>query len=939
MLELARAGRAVRLPLLRPRGAARGRVARCRASSSGTGWTAELVIMLEPTDNTIQAGCLGNLNARCIFHGDERALGAAVARRQRDHARGRSACAARAPRAARRRDPGARLSRGAQRDGDRRRDRDERDPCARDGDAQLPLRAGPRLRRRPRRACASSSTARRAAARSATRRRRASPLASPLVQALREARRLRARAEAGVDAGRRVLGAGPRRGQPRPRRDALRARAGRARRDRRRSAQTYDALEPFAATVLRDRLAVLEAMQTYPFVRLDEAKAAARARGIDLIDFGMGDPIEPTPRVHPAGARGGAAADGRISARAGPPGAARGDRRLARTPVRRRRRPGARADPDLRLEGGDLPLPARRVQRRRRTSSLIPEPAYPVYERGAAFAGARAALRAAASRRTRGCPTSTRSTTRRGSAARSSGSNYPHNPTGAVAPLSFFEELAERARDARLLPRVRRGVHRAVVRRAAGVRGAARRSEERRRVPDALEALVDDGLPHPGSSAREPALIDALRSFRPNAGTAPQEFVQRASVAAWNDEAHVVGDARALRAQARAPRAAARPRARLERRRRSISGSASRRASRRSRSRRGCSSTESSSRRARTSAPRARATRGSRSSRRSRSASARPRSCGGPVTVEETIAALDRGEIRVAEKRDGEWVVNEEAKAAILEYFRCARWSRRSSASSSTATRSRSSTATRQLGVRVVPPATARFGAVPLARRDPHAELREHRRVGRAADDGRHVGDGRLVRADRRRRPSRRRRRHRRRARAGRRAAGDRRGRRVRRLARSRRRGRDRRRAGGDRAAGRAQRDRADHRRDRAASPSSTAATCRRARSSSRARGRRSSRPARTSSPCALIIGQRKESTDLRTSLDAPVRRRAAAEPTGIRRSCSVRVCAGRARHARRARQPRAAAFESHAQIAAREGDDDLAVAVRRQRDGDGAGA
>ena len=25
--------------------------------------------MLEPTDNTIQAGCLGNLNARLVFHG------------------------------------------------------------------------------------------------------------------------------------------------------------------------------------------------------------------------------------------------------------------------------------------------------------------------------------------------------------------------------------------------------------------------------------------------------------------------------------------------------------------------------------------------------------------------------------------------------------------------------------------------------------------------------------------------------------------------------------------------------------------------------------------------------------------------------------------------------------------------------------------------------
>jgi len=34
------------------------------------------------------------------------------------------------------------------------------------------------------------------------------------------------------------------------------------------------------------------------------------------------------------------------------------------------------------------------------------------------------------------------------------------------------------------------------------------------------------------------------------------------------------------------------------------------------------------------------------------------------VTVEETIAALDRGELRVAEKVDGEWVVNEDAKRA-----------------------------------------------------------------------------------------------------------------------------------------------------------------------------------------------------------------------------------------------------------------------------------
>ena len=47
-----------------------------------------------------------------------------------------------------------------------------------------------------------------------------------------------------------------------------------------------------------------------------------------------------------------------------------------------------------------------------------------------------------------------------------------------------------------------------------------------------------------------PELADALRAFRPSVGTAPQEFVQRASVAAWHDEAHV-DEVRALYARKR----------------------------------------------------------------------------------------------------------------------------------------------------------------------------------------------------------------------------------------------------------------------------------------------------------------------------------------------------------------------------------------------------
>ena len=40
------------------------------------------------------------------------------------------------------------------------------------------------------------------------------------------------------------------------------------------------------------------------------------------------------------------------------------------------------------------------------------------------------------------------------------------------------------------------------------------------------------------------------------------------------------------------------------------------------------------------------------------------------TSTADVIAALDRGEIRVAERRGDDWVVNEEAKRAILDYFR-----------------------------------------------------------------------------------------------------------------------------------------------------------------------------------------------------------------------------------------------------------------------------
>ena len=39
----------------------------------------------------------------------------------------------------------------------------------------------------------------------------------------------------------------------------------------------------------------LDALRVYPFVRLTEAARDLRARGVEVIDFGIGEPREETP--------------------------------------------------------------------------------------------------------------------------------------------------------------------------------------------------------------------------------------------------------------------------------------------------------------------------------------------------------------------------------------------------------------------------------------------------------------------------------------------------------------------------------------------------------------------------------------------------------------------------------------------------------------------
>jgi len=84
---------------------------------------------------------------------------------------------------------------------------------------------------------------------------------------------------------------------------------------------------------------------------------------------------------------------------------------------------------------------------------------------------------------------------------------------------------------------------------------------------------------------------------------------------------------------------------------------------------------------------------------------------GRPLSVEDTIAALDRGEIRVAERVDGEWRVNEDAKQAILDYFRLRDMEPIEVGPFEYLDKIPLKHDYARLGVRVVPPATARYGS------------------------------------------------------------------------------------------------------------------------------------------------------------------------------------------------------------------------------------
>jgi succinyldiaminopimelate transaminase len=284
----------------------------------------------------------------------------------------------------------------------------------------------------------------------------------------------------------------------------------------------------------------LDRLGGYPLAAFQDLANQLRADGEPLHDFSIGDPDEPTPPAIRQALIDAVGPVSRYPTAAGQPAL----RRAVAAWVARRH--GVEVDPDVHVlpSAGSkeaifhLPLAVLDPHGPRR-HVLWGDPGYPVYGRGALFAGGesdpvsltadhgwRLELdRIEVARLERACIVWV---------------NHPHNPTGATADLAYYRRLLELAREHDLL---------------------LASDECYQEVwfdappPSALEACDGDltgvlafvslskrsGMTgyRSGAIVGDPELIRRLRQLRPNIGTAAPDFVQAAAIAAWNDQAHV----------------------------------------------------------------------------------------------------------------------------------------------------------------------------------------------------------------------------------------------------------------------------------------------------------------------------------------------------------------------------------------------------------------
>jgi acetylornithine aminotransferase len=283
---------------------------------------------------------------------------------------------------------------------------------------------------------------------------------------------------------------------------------------------------------------LLAGEREYPFVTLDKMRQRLCPPGLEVINFGMGDPRERTPEFIKQALRAAVPEMSSYPLAAGQPALRAACARWVE------RRFGVTLDPDRHVLPANgtkeavFSLALAVVDRDRpggKDTVILPTPAYPVYESGALFAGARVAtvpLRSEDGWRF----VPERVPDEVWARAALLWLTTPHNPTGAVSPPELTARVLATAR--------RHGVWVASDEAYSEIWFDAAPGSTLQHGLDNVLALhtlskrsAMTGF-RSGFMAGDPRLIDALRRFRPNLGAATPDFVQAAAIAAWDDDAH-----------------------------------------------------------------------------------------------------------------------------------------------------------------------------------------------------------------------------------------------------------------------------------------------------------------------------------------------------------------------------------------------------------------
>lgn len=285
---------------------------------------------------------------------------------------------------------------------------------------------------------------------------------------------------------------------------------------------------------------VLAGLGAYPIAAVRERTLARRDAGLPVIDFSIGDPMEPTPLFIADALRNAVPEVSQYPTAAG------------RAALRRavagyvERRFGVTVDPATQViptsgsKEAIFNTPFAFIDRDARDVVVYPSPGYPVYERGSLFAGAQVrpvVLSGDFILRASDIPDDT------WDIAKLVWTCTPHNPSGAVTSAQDLSDLYQRCREA----------------------GAMLLSDEcyadtyeDEAYPDGPASVLqvsDDNVSgalvylslskrsgmtgyRSGAIVGDAEAIAALKSLRETTGTASPDFVQEAAIAAWSDDEH-----------------------------------------------------------------------------------------------------------------------------------------------------------------------------------------------------------------------------------------------------------------------------------------------------------------------------------------------------------------------------------------------------------------